>query len=84
MDEHELIRENFVWGTYGKNGDEPLRFVLLKDITDDHLANLIPFVLERINHYGLTTYSKFVRERDYRLEHNITVPENPIVFKFGK
>lgn len=40
-DPHELIREHFEWGTYGKNGDQELKYVVLKDLTDDHLQAII-------------------------------------------
>ena len=36
-DDHELIRERFSWGSYGKDGTEPLHYIKLKDITDEHL-----------------------------------------------
>lgn len=37
-DDHELIREWMEWGTYGKNGDQPLRYVKLKDMSTDHIT----------------------------------------------
>ncbi len=37
-DPHEKIRDNFEWGSYGRNGDEELHYILLKDLTDEHLA----------------------------------------------
>lgn len=42
-DPHEKIRENFEWLSYGKNYEHypnGIR-ILLKDITDDHLAAII-------------------------------------------
>jgi hypothetical protein len=36
-DSHELIRDALHWGTYGKNGDEPLSWVKLKDMDTDHI-----------------------------------------------
>lgn len=33
----EDIREHFVWGTYGKGGDQPLTNVLLKDMSNAHI-----------------------------------------------
>lgn len=32
---------NFLWGTNGKNGDEPFRRVLLKNCSLEHLKNII-------------------------------------------
>jgi len=40
-DDHEKNREAFHWGTYGPDGDEPLKWITLASITDDHLKNII-------------------------------------------
>ena len=41
-DPHEKIREVFVWKSYGKNFSQPEGvYTLLKDLTDDHLVNII-------------------------------------------
>lgn len=83
---HEEFRGIFEWGTYGKNGDEPLRYIKLKDISDNHLDNII-------NHLTLTdgdglgvgrTLNLMHIERGYRLVNGVSVPEYPIVnsFKF--
>ena len=41
-DPHEKIREVFVWKSYGKNFSQPEGvYTLLKDLTDDHLINII-------------------------------------------
>jgi len=34
---HEVIREALTWGTYGKNGDQPLTYVKLKDMSSEHI-----------------------------------------------
>jgi len=36
-DSHSLIRKTLAWGTYGKNGDLPLTYILLKDMETDHI-----------------------------------------------
>ena len=38
--ESDLI-DHLLWGTYGKNGDEPFRWVLLKDCSSEHLQNIL-------------------------------------------
>jgi len=40
-DPHEKIRDNFTWGTFGKNGDQPLEFKLLKDLDINHIKAII-------------------------------------------
>jgi hypothetical protein len=38
---HEDIRQGYVWGTYGKNGDQPLRLVLMQDMDTDHIQAIL-------------------------------------------
>jgi hypothetical protein len=40
-DSHMLIREAFKWGTRGKDGKQPLKFVVLKDMTTDHIEAIL-------------------------------------------
>lgn len=40
-DKHGIIRENFTWKSFGKDGKQPGHFILLKDITDEHLSAII-------------------------------------------
>lgn len=69
-DAHELVRESFSWGTYGKDADQPLRYVLLKDMSDNHInAILETVVLSR------TTNTAFRNELEYRKINNIEVTE---------
>lgn len=36
-DGHEKVREFAKWGTYGKTGNEPFRYVTLKDMEVEHI-----------------------------------------------
>ena len=76
---HEYIRDIITWGTYGKSGDEPLRYLHIFEITDDHLDNIIPFIEARINFYGEDVLTIMKDEVEYRKLNNIHIP-----FKFGK
>ncbi len=40
-DHHLVIREVFEWGSYGKDGKQDLHFIKLKDMTTDHIKNII-------------------------------------------
>ena len=40
-DPHSMIRNVFRWGTYGIEGDKPLRWVKLKDMDEDHIQAII-------------------------------------------
>jgi len=45
VDPHEEIREHFVWGSRGVNGDEPLHFILIKDLQDAHIEALFDYTV---------------------------------------
>lgn len=36
-DPHDIIREAMHWGTRGKDGNQPLKYVPLKDMETDHI-----------------------------------------------
>lgn len=36
-DGHEAVREALTWGTFGKNGDQPLTHVKLCDMSTEHI-----------------------------------------------
>ena len=36
-DGHDRVREVIKWGTYGKDGDQPLTYILLKDMSTEHI-----------------------------------------------
>lgn len=38
---HEVTRDNFSWGTYGKGGDEEFHRVLLKDMSKGHIEAIL-------------------------------------------
>ena len=38
---HELIRLHAKWGTYGKQGDQPLRYVTIADLNPYHLRAIL-------------------------------------------
>lgn len=40
-DVHEENREALHWGTYGKNGDQPLKWKVLKDLDTDHIEAIL-------------------------------------------
>ena len=40
-DSHYITRGSFSWGNYGKEGDEPLHYIFLKDLTSEHIKNIL-------------------------------------------
>jgi hypothetical protein len=37
----KITRENLKWGTYGKDGKQPLTYVSLKDMSDEHIKAVL-------------------------------------------
>lgn len=63
----EKIREVFSWGSYGKNQDEELHHILLKDLTLEHINAILRTQIR------LATWIKemFKQELEYRKSHNL-------------
>ena len=62
-DTHEVIRESFKWGTYGKKGDQPLVLIPLKSMDTEH----IEAILETQTHLKAHIVKVFENELEYRL-----------------
>lgn len=64
-DAHEKLREVVSRGGRGKNGDEELKYVLLKDIDDEWLQAIIEYEeLNRPNNKYLPVYREEVKFRE--------------------
>lgn len=61
----EEVRESFTWGSYGRQETEPLHFIKLKDLTTEHIDNII---LTQ-THVPKSIIDIFIAELDYRT-HN--------------
>ena len=59
-DDHKLIREYAEWGTYGINGDQPLKYVKIKDMSTDHLEACV------VDCSQSKMIASFVAELNYR------------------
>lgn len=68
-DSHTVIREQFNWGTYGKNGDEPLKYVILADMSDEH----IEAILKTQKHISNAVRTVFENELSYRDKYEIYI-----------
>lgn len=64
----EQIRESLYWGTYGKKEDQSFKWVMICDMTHDHLQAIID---KKIGMNWARSYMK--EELNYRKENNITV-----------
>ena len=62
-DPFEILRENITWGTYGKNGNEPLHYKSVSNMSTPHINAIL-------SQYKLVEYLKelFEKEMAYRNE----------------
>lgn len=74
---HAELRRVNRWGSFGKNGDQPLKYRYIYELSDSHLANIITFVRERPFQYGENWLNFLNDEVTYRRAHNIFVPDYP-------
>ena len=71
-DPHEKIREVFSWGSYGKDGKQEKRYILLKCLTDQH----IDAILRTQYHVRDTPIEKVLKdEQEYRRVNEIVVKD---------
>jgi hypothetical protein len=76
-----MINHDLKWGTSGINGTDPLKWVTLKDLTSDHLNNIllccghyIPF------NYKLSIYD-ILEKRGVKPMYDVTPEESIIIYK---
>lgn len=67
---HSLIRDGLHWGTYGKNGDQPLKYKPIKDLTDNHITALLEY-----SHFPKWRLVHLENEVKYRKENNLKIEE---------
>lgn len=67
----EAVREAIEWGTRGKFGDEPVRLIKLKDMTNDHIEACLETQPRMHPHYR----EAFEMELEYRKEHGIVIED---------
>ena len=65
-DEHSVVREVFKWGTYGIDGKQKLKYVILKDMSWDHIEAILETQTQLRDHVRQV----FVNELDYRGKNN--------------
>jgi len=40
----EDVRNKLLWGSYGKSGKDTLKYIRLKDMEEEHIANVIQYL----------------------------------------
>lgn len=63
-DDHKIVREFFLWGSYGYHQDEELHFILLKDLTNDHIEAILRTQTK------LPTWKKLLFEQELNYRSN--------------
>lgn len=61
---YEIIRETIERGTYGLNGDEPLKYVVLSEIDNDWLQAIIDY--EELNRPNNPYLKYYKLEKEFR------------------
>jgi hypothetical protein len=69
------IREHYCRGGRGKNGDKPLKFVPLCEMSDEWLKNSIVYNIDRGYDVFCLANSLYMRELIYRQENEITIED---------
>ena len=64
--------KKIAWGSYGKDGKQPRKAILIKDLSDLHLSAILETQLHII---GTTTEWMMKMEQSYRKEEGIEVKE---------
>ena len=62
-DDHEVVREVVTWGTHGKTGDQPLKYVAIVDMETEHLQACVDTQIGSMRPALLTVMQN---EMDYR------------------
>lgn len=70
-DPHDVIREAFCWGSYGKSGDQPLKRIKLSEMSNNH----IEAILQTQHHIGPHIRKVFEDEQQHRLDNNINIED---------
>jgi hypothetical protein len=71
--DHEVVREAMTWGTYGINGDQPLTYVKLKDMSLAHICNCLEDVTNMYPQYR-TAMKNELEFRHIEFQKNFGVP----------
>jgi len=65
------MRDVMLWGTYGKSLDQPLKYIFLKNMSNEH----IKAVLQNVRTISEKYRTAFENELKYREENNIIIED---------
>lgn len=70
-DKFKIVRESLHWGTRGKDGDQPVRWVKMSEMSDAHLTAMLKYEGPVDSFYK----ECFSLETEYREKFRISVSE---------
>lgn len=70
--DHDQMRISFHWGTYGKDGDKPVRWITPAEMSNQHIENILNVLGHRIEPW---IKNILVNEQNYRTENNILIED---------
>jgi hypothetical protein len=59
---------DFMWGTYGKSGKEPLTFMPMESLTSAHLLNILITETWHLDLAHIRAISKILQDREIKLQ----------------
>lgn len=72
----ETIREALEWGTYGKDGKDPLRYVKISQMADDHIAKVIEMLRVAAQREASRKTMSPALEIPYEFRESVGLPSN--------
>lgn len=64
--DYQEAKRNYVWGTYGKGGNDPLKWKKLVDCTDEHLQAILN-TQKQINMFTYEVIKDILKERETKI-----------------
>ena len=72
---HQIERNLIKWGSCGKFHNEPMKYRLVRELSDSHLSHIIPWIKKYKAQYSDDTLKLMEDEQTYRCKHYIYVPD---------
>lgn len=72
---HQLIRNTTTWGTFGKFHNEPLKQILICDLSDSHLLHIIYWLKKYPKIYAPGFLELMENEAKFRVDNYIFVKD---------
>lgn len=72
---YTTLREYICRGSRGKDGKQPLSWIPLSKMSNDHLNNTVKYVQKKTGDYSDDYVKWYVKELEYRQNNNIFIPD---------